>query len=138
MSKSLVQTTVKQLEPDLSQELKAALHQPEVANLTKLWQKLEHVLATINREDQQLLYAGNAIAQVVEIYVLRAKAILDSLEVTDDSSGPVLAEDFLSGLMRSSLTIGLSDLMEDLFTEDEVIDSLEPETQERICCSTCG
>ena len=83
MSKNPVQTTVKQLEFELWQQLKSALDQPEVANLTQLWQKLETFLATINREDEQLLYAGNAIARIVEIYVLRAKAILASLEVTD-------------------------------------------------------
>ena len=51
--------------------------------------------------NEQLLVAGDAITQIVEVYVKRAKGILDSLEMNDDSSkGPVLDEDFLSGLMR--------------------------------------
>ena len=49
--------------------------------------------------------------------VKRAKGILDSLEVTDSNDGPVLEEDFLSGLMRQSMTFDLSDLMEE-FTFD--------------------
>jgi len=57
--------------------------------------------------------------QIVEVYVKRANSILDSLEATDSSEGPVLDEDFLSGLMRQSMSIDLSDLMEE-FAFDEV------------------
>jgi hypothetical protein len=39
--------------------------------------------------------------------------------MTDSSDGPVLGNDFLSGLMRQSMTVDLSDLMEE-FTFDEV------------------
>ncbi len=65
------------------------------------------------------MVAGDAIAQIVEVYVKRANGILDSLEVTDSSDGPVLDEDFLSRLMRQSMTLDLSDLMEKLTFEVE-------------------
>jgi hypothetical protein len=36
------------------------------------------------------------------------------LEATDSSDEPILDEDFLSGLMRQSMSLDLSDLMEEL------------------------
>ena len=108
----------KQLELDLWGDLKTALTEPEAADMELLWHSLEDAIA-LSDSNEQLSVAGDAIAQIVEIYVKRANSILDSLEVTDNSQGPVLDEDFLSGLMRQSMTLDLSDLMEE-FAFDEV------------------
>ena len=108
----------KQLELDLWGDLKIALTEPESADMQLLWQGLEDAIAHSD-SNQQLLVAGEAIAQIVEVYVKRAKGILDSLEVIDSSDGPVLNEDFLSGLMRQSMTLDLSDLMEEFTFESE-------------------
>lgn len=108
----------KQLELDLWGDLKTALEEPEAADMELLWHSLEDAIAHSD-SNKQLLVAGDAIAQIVEVYVKRANGILDSLEVTDNSEGPILGEDFLSGLMRQSMSIDLSDLMEEL-TFDEV------------------
>jgi hypothetical protein len=113
-----VTPTYKQLELNLWGDLKTALKEPESADLQLLWHSLEDVIA-LSDSNEQLLVAGDAIAQIVEVYVKRANGILDSLEVTDNSEGPVLDEDFLSGLMRQSMTVDLSDLMEE-FAFDEV------------------
>ncbi len=110
--------TYKQLELDLWGDLKTALTEPESADMELLWHSLEDAIA-LQDNNGQLLIAGDAIAQIVEVFVLRANGILDSLEVTDNSDGPVLGEDFLSGLMRQSMLIDLSDLMEE-FAFDEV------------------
>lgn len=110
----MIQTTTKQLSLSLWQNLKAATNAPETADIKVLFQDLERVVAEVP-SDQRLLLAGDAIAKIVEIYVNKANLILDSLEVRDTSVGPILTEDFLSGLMRQSMTIDLSDLMEDLF-----------------------
>ena len=109
----------KQLELDLWGDLKTALTQPESADMQLLWHSLEEAIA-LSDSNEQLLVAGDAITQIVEVYVKRAKSILDSLEVNDDSSeGPVLDEDFLSGLMRQSMSLDLSDLMEEFTFEGE-------------------
>ncbi len=80
----------KQLELDLWGDLKTALTRPESADMQLLWQGLDQAIAHQDTNGQ-LLVAGDAIAQIVEVYVKRAKSILDSLEVNDDSSeGPVL------------------------------------------------
>lgn len=104
----------KQLELDLWGDLKSALAKPEVANFEQLWQELDSAIAPLET-NQQLQVAAEAISQIVEVYVSRAKSILDSLETTDCSNGPVLGDDFLSGLMRQSMSLDLSDMMEDLF-----------------------
>ena len=110
----MIQTTTIQLELNLWSDLKAAISNPEAADIQKLFQDLERVVAEV-QEDQRLQVASSAIAQIVEVYVRRANLILDSLEVRDTSVGPILTEDFLSDLMRQSMSVDLSDLMEDLF-----------------------
>ena len=110
----MIQTTTNQLELSLWEDLKTAINAPETADIKILFQDLERVVAEVQK-DQRLLLAGDAIALIVEIYVKKANLILDSLEVRDTSVGPILTEDFLSGLMRQSMTIDLSDLMENLF-----------------------
>ncbi len=110
--------TYKQLELDLWGDLKTALKEPESADMELLWHSLEDAIAD-QGSNEQLLVAGDTIAQIVEVYVKRANSILDSLDVTDNSQGPILDEDFLSGLMRQSMSIDLSDLLEE-FAFDEV------------------
>ena len=109
----------KQLELDLWETLKVAQTKPETADLQLLWQDLESAIAPLEN-NQQLHVAAEAISQIVEVYVKRANGILDSLEVTDNSLGPVLDDDFLSGLMRQSMSLDLSDLMEELAVDTEV------------------
>lgn len=110
----MIHTTTKQLELTLWQDLESATNAPETADIKILFQDLERVVAEV-QQDQRLLLAGNAIAYIVEIYVLKANLILDSLEVRDTSIGPILTEDFLCDLMRQSMTIDISYLMENLF-----------------------
>jgi hypothetical protein len=110
--------TYKQLELDLWGDLKTALKEPESADMELLWHSLEDAIAH-QETNEQLLVVGDAIAQIVQVYVKRANSILDSLEVTDNSEGPVLDEDFLSGLIRQSMSMDLSDLMEE-FAFDNV------------------
>lgn len=74
--------------------------------------------------------AAEAISQIVEVYVSRANGILDSLEVVDNSDEPVLSDDFLSGLMRQSMSLDLADMMEDLFPAGDSQVSVNSGSQE--------
>ena len=74
----------KQLELDLWGDLKTALTEPESADMDLLWHSLDQAIADKD-SDEQLLVAGDAISQIVEVYVRRAKDILNSLEVTDSN-----------------------------------------------------
>ena len=113
------QTSLKQLEFSMWQDLKTASSEPLAADLQQLWSKLEQVIELTDK-NQKLRVLGDAIAAIVEIYVMRANAILSTLEASDSSSGePILSEDFLNDLMRQSMSIDLSDMMEKLFPEPE-------------------
>ena len=94
------QASLKQLEFSMWQDLKAAKSEPLAANLQQLWFKLEQVIE-LTSKNQKLRVLGDAIAAIVEIYVMRANAILSTLEEKDSSGGePILSEDFLNDLMR--------------------------------------
>ena len=56
--------------------------------------------------------------RVVEVYAICANTILSSLSVQDTKSEPILSEDFLNDLMRQSMTIDLSDMMEERFPSE--------------------
>lgn len=117
-----MQTQAVQLELDLWHNLKTARNEPVAADFQQLWQHLEQVIEQ-SELDQQLRVAGDAIASIVEIYAIRANAILSALEVQDTKTEPILPEDFLNDLMRQSMSIDLSDMMEDLFASQP-----EPQT----------
>jgi len=119
MSKERGMSSAIQLELDLWQQLEAATQQPESADLGQLWQGLEQAIATVPRP-QQLPMAAAAISQIVEVFTLRADWLLSALEVKDSSQGPVLSEDFLSGLLRQSMSIDLADLKEEGFVLEPV------------------
>jgi hypothetical protein len=113
------QASLKQLEFSMWQDLKTASSEPLAANLQQLWSKLEQVIELTDKS-QKLRVLGDVIVAIVEIYVMRANAILSTLEASDSSGGePILSEDFLNDLMRQSMSIDLSDMMEKLFPEPE-------------------
>lgn len=102
----------KQLERDFWQNLKTAMSQPESADLTRLWQHLESAVAAVESE-QKLPLVAEAIASIVEVFAIRAERLLANFESKDNSAGPILSDGFLDGLMRQSMSIDLSDMMED-------------------------
>ena len=113
------QTSLKQVEFSMWHDLKTASSEPLAADLQQLWRKLEQVIE-LTSKNQKLRVLGDAIAAIVEIYVMRANAILSTLEEKDSSGGePILSSDFLNDLMRQSMSIDLSDMMEKLFPEAE-------------------
>ena len=113
------QAYLKQLELSMWQDLKTAKSEPLATNFQQLWSKLEQVIELTDK-NQKLRVLGDAIASIVEIYVMRANAILSTLEEKDSSSGePILSQDFLNDLMRQSMSIDLSDMMEKLFPSSE-------------------
>lgn len=107
-----------QLELSLLEDLKTAKSEPLAYDLNLLWQKLEQVIELTDK-NHLLRVLGDAIASIVEVYVLRANAILATLEVQDSQTEPILSEDFLNDLMPMSMSIDLSDMMEQLFQPEK-------------------
>lgn len=70
-----MQTVARQFELSLWRNLKAATSDPEAADLQQLLQDLEQVLGEV-QEDQRLRVAGEAIAQIVEVYALDRKSVV--------------------------------------------------------------
>lgn len=114
-----------QLELDLWHKLETARNEPEAADFQQLWQDLEQVIEQSDK-DQQLRVAGDAITSIVEVYAIRANAILSTLSVKDTKTEPILSEDFLNDLMRQSMSIDLSDMMEERFPSEPEAQALAP------------
>ncbi|HEY9845825.1 MAG TPA: hypothetical protein V6D03_06460 [Candidatus Caenarcaniphilales bacterium] len=104
-----MQTT--QLELKLWSELEEASTTPEAADLVHLWQELETALGELPQE-QRLPIAGKAIAQIVEVFALRCDLILSAWEEAHNDEGPTIDEDATAGLVRQTMSLDLSELME--------------------------
>jgi len=109
-----MQTT--QLELSLWENLEQASATAETADLDHLWQKLEAAIGPLPQE-QRLQIAGKAIAQIVEVFALRSDLILSAWEEAHNDQGPAVDEDALSGLVRQTMTLNLSELMEEPVAE---------------------
>jgi hypothetical protein len=90
----------------LSQTLSAAQTNPESAQFTVILQLLDLAISKLSTTEQ-LKLAGDTIAQVGQLYQLKAEILFSSLETTASDYN-----DLLSGLLRHSLTLNLEDLIE--------------------------
>jgi len=118
-----MQTT--QLELKLWHNLEEASATAETADLDHLWQELETALGPLPSE-QRLQMAGKAIEQIVEVFTLRSDLILSAWEEVHSGAGPAVDEDALSGLVQQSMSLDLSDLMEEPVAEHRQRQSLAP------------
>ncbi len=112
-----------QLELKLWDELEQASATPETVDLDHLWQELEDALRLLPHE-QRLGMAGKAIAQIVEVFALRSDLLLSAWEDAHNDEGPAVDEDAIAGLVRQTMTLDLSDLMEESAPEQR-----QPRTQ---------
>lgn len=98
-----------QLELPLWAELQSARLMPEAVNLSDLLNQMEQAIAQLP-EPIQLRMAGEALLQLVELYSARAEILISEWE--DAYRDPVLPQGTFSDLVRQTMTIDLSDLME--------------------------
>ncbi|CAA9329506.1 hypothetical protein AVDCRST_MAG94-1823 [uncultured Leptolyngbya sp.] len=109
-----MQTT--QLELSLWDNLEQASATPETADLAHLWQELEEAIGPLPHE-QRLQTAGKAIAKIVEVFASRSDLILSAWEEARNDQGPAVDKDALSGLVRQTMSLDLSELMEEQVAE---------------------
>jgi hypothetical protein len=105
---------MQQTETDLWQELNDAVAEPQIANLRRLCELLDWVIAQIP-EDQQLGLAGRAIEQIVEVYALRFKWLMGRWEetgVVSDEALPILDLEALEAWVRQSMSVDFDALIE--------------------------
>lgn len=127
-------------ETDFWQELKNGVATPQSANLRRLWELLDWVLAQLP-QDRHLSVAGSAIEQMAEIYMLRFNLLLSIWEDSDCSSEetlPVLDLEALEAWIRQSMSVDLDALVEQpkskrsrqkptINPDDSIVAVVEPE-----------
>lgn len=105
---------MQQTATDFWQELQEGTTTPQSANLRRLCELLDWVIAHLP-ESQQLEAAGRAIEQMAEIYALRFNLLIGSWEEADSCSGkalPVLDLETLEAWIRQSMSVDLDVLVE--------------------------
>jgi len=101
----------KQLELNLWDNLEEAAAAPESANFNDLWQQLEAAIAPLPQH-LQLHTAAECILKIVQIYASRSDWLLSSWEQAHNPEGPVVAQEMLAGLVRQTMTLDLTALLE--------------------------
>lgn len=100
-----------QLELNLWDNLEEAAAAPESANLDALWQQLEAAIAPLPQQFQ-LHTAALGILKIVQIYASRSDWLLSSWEQAHNLEGPVVAQEMLAGLVRQTMSLDLTALLE--------------------------
>lgn len=97
--------------PELAQAFQQAIAQPEAADLTALWQQIEmeidHLPSAL-----QLRAAGEAIAQLAECWLTRARYLLETLEEPRAPTEPIFDSSLLGSLVQRSQSLNLDSLIQ--------------------------
>ena len=96
---------------DFWQNIEAAKEVPERANVPVLIEQAEDILSQLSIE-KQLRLAGETLAAIAEIYQFKSEALLDDWQQKYAPSEPEFDEELLSGLVRQSMSLDISDLLE--------------------------
>lgn len=96
---------------DFWQSLQTAKEIPEKANISVLIEQAEDMLSQFNLE-KQLRLAGEILAAIAEIYQFKSEALLNDWQQKYDPSEPEFDEELLTGLVRQSMSLDISDLLE--------------------------
>lgn len=98
-----------QLELDFASALAAAFDEPEQADIALMCASLDQHLQGRSHHEQ-LRVAGDAIKDMADICFQRAEMLIQDWENRHNLEGPVLDEDFLSGMVQQTMFLDLSDL----------------------------
>ncbi|MBD2124661.1 hypothetical protein [Trichocoleus sp. FACHB-262] len=98
-----------QLELPLWDSLRAAQIMPEQANVAELLGQMDVVIAQAP-EPEQLQVAGEALLRVAELCAVRAEVLITEWE--DTYRDPVVEPSFFTDIVRQTMSVDLSELME--------------------------
>ena len=96
---------------DFWQNIEAAKEVPEQARVSVLVKQAEELLSQLSFE-QQLRIAGTAITEIAEIYQSKSETLLDDWQQKYNPTEPDFNEELLAGLVRQSMSLDLSELLE--------------------------
>ncbi len=103
---------IQQLELDLWQSLEAASRFPETADLRSLCDALEQTLSDQSLA-KQLTVAGDVLVQLSEVHAARANLLISGWEHRHNPAEPVVNLEDCVDLFVQSLTLDVSDLIEE-------------------------
>ncbi len=96
---------------DFWQNIEIAKEIPERAKVVVLIEKAEELLSQLSFE-QQLRIAGTAMAEIAEIYQSKSETLLEDWQQKYNPTEPDFNEELLAGLVRQSMSLDLSELLE--------------------------
>jgi hypothetical protein len=121
---------VRQLELDLWQEISTAQHLPYTLNLSNLLQDLDRTIIDLPLE-RQLEIGSQAISSIATIIQTRSRYLLEDW---NGGTALLLPEDAFTGLVRQTLHLDLSQLLES--APAPAIARQKPSKQGEMICST--
>ena len=108
--------TIQPLEPSFWEALRAARLLLEQANLSELMPRVDEALVQLSEEGAQitdsarLQAAGELLLQMADLCAARAEALMTGWEETHRD--PIVKPDFFADMVRQTMAVDLSDLME--------------------------
>ncbi|MBD2156720.1 hypothetical protein [Leptolyngbya sp. FACHB-16] len=98
-----------QLELPLWETLRFAQMMPEQVDFEGLLAKVEEAISQMP-ESEQLRLAGEAFLHLAEVYAARSETWIEEWE--QSSQDPIVERDFFDDLVRQTMSVDLSELME--------------------------
>ncbi|MGI0493618.1 hypothetical protein ACN4EG_17700 [Alkalinema pantanalense CENA528] len=95
--------------PRASQNVQIAKRMPESTDLLMLLAEIDPVLTQFS-QFQQLKLAGDLLLELAELYESRAQALMGKWE--DAYRDPIVEDDFFADLVRQTMALDLTDLVE--------------------------
>ena len=95
-----------QLELELWDQLQRARQIPEAINVAEMLDAMEATTAQLH-EAQRLRFAGDALLQVAELCVARARVLMTQWE--ESSRDPIVERGFFADVVRQTMAVDLSD-----------------------------
>jgi hypothetical protein len=100
---------MEQMELSLWETLRSAQMVPEQVDFEGLLAEMEEAISQVS-ESEQLWLAGEAFLRLVEVYAARSEAWIEEWEQA--SRDPVVERGFFANLVRQTMAVNLSELME--------------------------
>ena len=104
---------VEWLELPLWDVLKEASIEPEAADMAKLWREVEAAIVDLDCP-KQLQVAGEAIAQITEVFGARSQLAFEEIQATASSDGPTMPQDAFDRYVRQTMQIDFEQYIEPL------------------------
>lgn len=104
---------VKQLELNLWEAIASAAKTPDEANLPKVFELLDLTLIEMDTRSQ-LRLAGDAVAQITDLFCDRTGLLFENLQAHVNVDGPVMPDTAFDRYVRQSMVVDFEQFLESL------------------------